>query len=133
MSSINDPISDFLTRIRNAAHAKKDEVSIPNSKLKVRLAEILKEEGYIDDVTIVPDRLQGLLVVKLRYDEDGVSVIRGMRRQSRPGRRVYLGSQALPKVRNGLGTAILSTSQGLMTDQKARAAKVGGEYICSIW
>ncbi len=133
MSAITDPISDFLTRIRNAAHAKKDEVSIPNSKLKARLAEIFKEEGYVDDVTVVPDRHQGLLVVKLRYDEDGLSTIRGMRRESRPGRRVYVGSQELPRVRNGLGTAILSTSQGLMTDQKARAAKVGGEYVCSIW
>jgi small subunit ribosomal protein S8 len=133
MSSINDPIADFLTRIRNAAKARHVDVSIPASKLKGHLAEILKAEGYIEDFTKVPDRLQGLLVVQLRYDEDGKSVIRGIKRESRPGRRIYLGCDDLPKVRNGLGTAVISTSRGLMTDSKARREKVGGEYLCSIW
>jgi small subunit ribosomal protein S8 len=133
MSAINDPIADFLVRIRNAAHAKKDEVSVPASKLKTRMAEILKDEGFIDDFTLVPDRRQGLLVIHLRYLEDGRPVIRGVRRESRPGRRMYVASSKLPRVRNGLGTAILSTSRGLMTDRQARQQQVGGEYVCSIW
>jgi small subunit ribosomal protein S8 len=133
MSSINDPIADFLTRIRNACHAKKDEVSVPASKMKARLAEIFKDEGYIEDFTLVPDKRQGLLVIHLRYQEDGSTVIRGMRRESRPGRRIYVGIERLPKVRNGLGTAVLSTPHGMMTDRKARLERMGGEYICSIW
>jgi small subunit ribosomal protein S8 len=133
MSSITDPIGDMLVRIRNAAKAVKDEVAIPASKPKARLAEILKREGYIADFTMVPDRLQGLLVIKLRYNEDGQSVIRGMRRQSRPGCRRYVPSDKLPKIRNGLGTAIISTSRGVLTDREARKAKVGGEFICAIW
>ncbi len=133
MSSINDPIADFLTRVRNAQMAKHEEVKIPASKIKARMAEILRDEGYIESVTKVPDRLQGLLVLNLRYDEKGRPVILGMKRESRPGRRVYVSSKELPKVRNGLGTAIISTSRGLMTDRKARREKVGGEYLCSIW
>ena len=133
MSGINDPISDFLTRIRNAYQAYHDEVSIPASKLKTRLAEIMKDEGYISDFTFVPDRRQGLLVIALRYGEGGAPIIRGMKRESRPGRRLYIGSGDLPRVRNGLGTAVLSTSKGLMTDRQARREKVGGEYLCSIW
>lgn len=133
MSAINDPIADFLTRIRNACQAYHDEVSIPGSRLKTRLAEIMKDEGYIRDFTFVPDRRQGLLVVTLRYGEGGAPIIRGIRRESRPGRRLYVGSDKLPRVRNGLGTAILSTSRGLMTDRQARREKVGGEYLCSIW
>ena len=133
MSSITDPIADFLTRVRNASLASKDEVHIPASKIKFRLAEILKDEGFIEDVTKVPDRLQGLIVLQLRYDEDGRPVIRGIKRESRPGRRLYVSSLELPKVRNGLGTAIISTSRGVMTDRQARRKKVGGEYLCSIW
>jgi small subunit ribosomal protein S8 len=133
MSGINDPISDFLTRIRNAYRAYHDEVSIPASGLKTRLAEIMKDEGYIDDVTLVPDRRQGLLVIGLRYGEGGAPIIRGIKRESRPGRRLYVSSDKLPRVRNGLGTAILSTSRGLMTDRQARREKVGGEYLCSMW
>jgi small subunit ribosomal protein S8 len=133
MSGINDPISDFLTRIRNAYRAYHDEVSIPASGLKTRLAEIMKDEGYIDDVTLVPDRRQGLLVIGLRYGEGGAPIIRGIKRESRPGRRLYVSSDKLPRVRSGLGTAILSTSRGLMTDRQARREKVGGEYLCSMW
>jgi small subunit ribosomal protein S8 len=133
MSGINDPISDFLTRIRNAYRAYHDEVSIPASGLKTRLAEIMKDEGYIDDVTLVPDRRQGLLVIGLRYGEDGAPIIRGIKRESKPGRRLYVSSDKLPRVRSGLGTAILSTSRGLMTDRQARREKVGGEYLCSMW
>jgi small subunit ribosomal protein S8 len=133
MSGINDPISDFLTRIRNAYRAYHDEVSIPASGLKTRLAEIMKDEGYIDDVTLVPDRRQGLLVIGLRYGEGGAPIIRGIKRESRPGRRLYVSSDKLPRVRNGWGPAILSTSRGLMTDRQARREKVGGEYLCSMW
>lgn len=133
MSSVTDPIADLLTRIRNASHAKKDEVSIPASRFKANVAEILKDEGFIDDFTVVPDRLQGLLVIRLRYDEDGQPAIRGIRRESRPGRRVFLGTTELPRVRNGLGTGIISTPRGVMTDRKARQEKIGGEFVCSIW
>jgi small subunit ribosomal protein S8 len=133
MSSVNDPIADFLVRIRNACHAKKDEVSIPASRFKTQLAEILKSEGFIDDFTTVPDRLQGLLVIQLRYDENGRSVIRGMKRESRPGRRRYVGKDKLPRVRSGLGMAVLSTPRGVMTDRKARLEKVGGEVVFSVW
>jgi small subunit ribosomal protein S8 len=133
MSGINDPISDFLTRIRNACQAYHDEVSIPASKLKTRLAEIIKDECYFNDYTFVPDKQQGLLVITLRYGEGGTAIIRGMKRESRPGRRLYVGSGNLPRVRNGLGTAVVSTSRGLMTDRQARREKVGGEYLCSIW
>ena len=133
MSATNDPISDFLTRIRNAQTAKHTEVTIPASKLKARLAEILKDEGYVDDYTQVPDRLQGIIIVKLRYDENGIPVIQGLKRESKPGRRIYVSSSKLPKVRNGLGTAVISTSHGVMTDSQARRERVGGEYLCSIW
>ena len=133
MSSINDPIADLLTRIRNGSMAAKVEVSIPASNIKNRIAEILKEEGYIEDVTKVPDKLQGLLVLQLRYDDNGLPVIKGIKRESRPSRRVYVASDELPKVRNGLGTAVISTSRGVMTDRQARREKVGGEYLCSIW
>ncbi len=131
--SMSDPIADFLTRIRNACQASKEEVTIPASNQKARLAEILRDEGYIDDFTRVPDKLQGLLIVKLRYADDGKKIIRGLKRESRPGRRVYVGSDNLPRVRNGLGTAIISTSHGILTDKQARRRKVGGEYLCSIW
>jgi small subunit ribosomal protein S8 len=133
MSSINDPIADFLTRICNACQTAKVEVSIPASNLKARLAEILKAEGYIEDVTRVPDKRQGLLVLQLRYDEDGQPVIRGLKRESRPGRRVYVGVDRMPRIRRGLGTAILSTSKGIMTDRQALREKLGGEYVCSVW
>ncbi len=133
MSAINDPISDLLTRIRNGCQVGKEEVSIPASKMKRSLAEILKKEGYLADVSYVPDRLQGLLVMQLKYDEKGKPVIKGLKRESKPSRRVYVGSDDLPKVRYGLGTAILSTSRGVMTDRQARREKVGGEYLCSIW
>jgi small subunit ribosomal protein S8 len=131
--SVTDPIADFLTRIRNACQASHDEVSIPASRLKTRLAEILKGEGYIQDFTLVPDRRQGMLILQLRYDPDGNPVIHGLKRESRPGRRVYVDSESLPRVRKGLGTAILTTSRGVLTDRQARREKVGGEYLCSIW
>ena len=131
--SMSDPIADFLTRIRNACQASHEEVNIPASRLKNHIAGIMKAEGYIEDFTTVPDKLQGLLVIRLRYDSEGRPVIRGLKRESRPGRRTYVASEKLPKVRNGLGTAILTTSRGVMTDRQARREKLGGEFICSIW
>jgi small subunit ribosomal protein S8 len=133
MSAVTDTVADLLTRIRNACQASHDEVSIPASNLKARIAEILKDEGFVEDFTLVPDRRQGVLVIQLRYDSDGRSVIRGLKKESKPGRRIYVDSDNLPRVRNGLGTAILTTSKGVMTDRQARREKVGGEYLCSIW
>ena len=131
--SMSDPIADLLTRIRNACQAYHEEVSIPASKVKVRIAEIMKDEGYIEDCTLVPDRLQGVLVVKLRYGEDGRSVIRGLQRESRPSRRIYVDSENLPKVLNGLGITILSTSKGVLAGSTCRKMGVGGEVLCNIW
>jgi len=127
-----DPISDMLTRIRNGFRADLAEVSIPSSKLKQRVAEILLEEGYIARQTFVPDSKQGVLKIVLKY-EDERSAITGIKRISRPGRRVYVGTNDIPKVLNGIGRAILSTSSGVMTDRRARKAKVGGEVLCAVW
>lgn len=127
-----DPISDMLTRIRNGFRADLAEVSIPSSKLKQRVAEILLEEGYIAGQTFVPDSKQGVLKIVLKY-EDERSAITGIKRISRPGRRVYVGTNDIPKVLNGIGRAILSTSSGVMTDRRARKAKVGGEVLCAVW
>lgn len=131
--SMTDPIADFLTRIRNACQAGKDEVQVPASNLKAHLAEVLRQEGFIADVTRVPDRRQGLLVMKLRYDENGQSCIRGLKRLSRPGRRWYVSVDRIPRVRNGLGVAVLSTPRGVLTDRQARRERVGGELLCSVW
>lgn len=127
-----DPISDMLTRIRNGFRADLAEVSVPSSKLKIRVAEILLEEGYIARQTLVPDSKQGVLKIVLKY-EDERSAITGIKRISRPGRRVYVGADDIPKVLNGIGRAILSTSSGVMTDRKAREARVGGEVLCAVW
>jgi len=127
-----DPISDMLTRIRNGFRADLAEVSVPSSKLKIRVAEILLEEGYIARQTLVPDSKQGVLKIVLKY-EDERSAITGIKRISRPGRRVYVGVDDIPKVLNGIGRAILSTSSGVMTDRKAREARVGGEVLCAVW
>lgn len=129
---VTDPISDFLVRIRNAAKAKKLRVEIPASKMKVGLAEILKKENYIHDYTIVEDNKQNVIKIQLKYS-DGSSAISGLKRISKPGLRVYKDSEELPRVLNGLGTAVISTSKGLMTDKEARIQSVGGEVICYIW
>ena len=131
--SMTDPISDFLARIRNAIVARKHAISLPSSKLKVRLAEIMKQEGYIKSFEFTPDSRQGLLEVELKYDKDNRCAIEGMKRISRPGQRRYTGSADIPKVRNGLGIAVITTSQGLMTDREARRRTLGGEVICAIW
>jgi len=130
---MTDPISDFLTRLRNASKAGLAQCVSPHSKLKESLAQILKHEGFVRDVAAAADdRGHKTLVVTLKY-VDGTPVITGLKRESTPGRRVYFSYQDLPRVLNGLGIAIVSTSQGLMKDQDARRAKLGGELVCTVW
>lgn len=129
---MTDPIADALTRIRNALMARKAEVSFPANRLLKEIVRILKEEGYIEDYTIDSSGVQDVITVKLKYYK-GESVIRSIRRISKPGRRIYVGRRNLPKVIGGLGIAIISTSQGVMTDREARAKGIGGEYICEVW
>jgi small subunit ribosomal protein S8 len=127
-----DPISDMLARIRNAILARHDRTEIPRSVIKERIAEILKAEGYIADYR-VDGSDYGKIVVFLKYGRDRESAIAGLRRRSRPGRRVYVGYRDIPKVHNGLGVAIMSTSRGVMSDKAAREQKVGGEILCEVW
>ncbi len=131
--SMTDPIADFLTRIRNGIMARKLEIDCPKSKIKLKLAEILKEEGFVDAVSKSDDTVQGRIAVTLRYDNRHNSAITGIKRVSKPGQRCYVGATEVPRVRNGLGVAIISTSQGLMTDRKARELGVGGEVLCEVW
>jgi small subunit ribosomal protein S8 len=130
---MTDPIADFLTRIRNALTAHHERVDIPSSKVKVSVARILKEEGYIKNFKIIKDNKQGVLRVFLKYTEDNKSVIRGLERVSRPGRRVYVGKDDIPPTLSGLGVGIVSTSKGILSDREARRQSVGGEMMCSIW
>jgi len=129
---MTDPIADMLSRIRNAATARLDRTEIPFSKLKERIAGLLKAEGYVADY-FVENEHPARLVVLLKYSRDRESAIIGLRRRSRPGRRVYVGHDAIPRVQNGLGVAILSTSRGVMTDRSAREQRVGGEVLCEVW
>ena len=126
------PIADMLTRIRNALTAKHETVEIPASNMKKAIAEILLNEGYISNVEIKEDGVQGSIVVTLKYSKDG-NVITGLKRISKPGLRVYAKSNEIPTVLNGLGTAILSTSKGIMTDKQARANNLGGEVLAFVW
>lgn len=129
---MTDPISDMLSRIRNAILARHDRTEIPLSKLKVNIAEILKQEGYISEYR-TDESGHGKIIVFLKYGRDRESAIAGLRRKSRPGRRVYVGYHDIPKVHNGLGVAIMSTSHGVMSDRAARETKVGGEILCEVW
>jgi len=131
--SMTDPISDMLTRIRNALRASHESVNILSSKLNLNIARVLKSEGYIRNFKIISDGRHRLIRVFLRYDEDGVSVIGGIKRVSKPSSRVYMGYDGIPKVLNGYGVNIVSTSKGLMTDLQARKMRVGGEILCSVW
>jgi small subunit ribosomal protein S8 len=134
--SMTDPIADFLARIRNGIRARKQMVECPRSNLKLRIAEILRDEGYVQTVTSSDDDKQGMLKLALRYDgrtTGAINAITGMRRVSRPGQRSYVPATKVPRVRNGLGIAILSTSQGVMTDKEARTKGVGGEVLCEVW
>ena len=130
---MTDPIADMLTRIRNASKAKHEKVDIPSSKLKVEIAKILKDEGYIKNVKLVKYRRQGLIRVYLKYTDEEMPVIQGLKRISKPGCRVYKGNDAIPKVMAGLGTAILSTPKGIQTGKQAKKDNVGGEVICHVW
>ena len=130
---ITDPVADMLTRIRNANSAKHDTVDVPASNLKKAIAQILLDEGYIKNYQIVDDGTQGVIHITLKYNPGKEKVITGLRRVSKPGLRVYVGTDELPSVLRGLGIAIISTSKGVMTDKKARAAHVGGEVLAFVW
>ena len=131
--TMTDPIADLLTRIRNACRRGKSSVDIPASKLKRQIARILKEEKFIKDYTLIEDDRQGMLRVYLRYGPEKVPLITGLKRISRPGCRIYKKSDELPRVIGGKGVAVISTSQGVLTDSQARKAGVGGEVICYLW
>jgi small subunit ribosomal protein S8 len=130
---MTDPIADMLTRIRNANQAVHDKVDIPTSRLKVEVAKILRAEGFIKNFKVLESDTQGILRIYLRYGQGNQRIITGLRRVSRPGLRVYANSRRLPRVMSGLGVAILSTSQGLMTGRAAKERGVGGEVICHVW
>ena len=131
--SMSDPIADFLTRIRNAQAAHKEWVDIPCSNLKKRIAFVLKEEKYIRDILLIKDDKQDILRLFLNYDMNNESVIKGIQRISKPGCRNYVTSDTLPRVLNGLGIAIITTSKGVMSNKKAKRLKIGGEVLCHVW
>ena len=131
--SMSDPLADMLTRIRNGVQVKFSSVDIPLSNVKKNVAKILKEEGYINDYHIIDDGLQGSLRVDLKYDQNNQGVITGIRRVSKPGRRVYLKADKIPKVMSGLGISVISTSKGVVADTDARKQGVGGEVLCEVW
>ena len=132
--TMSDPIADMLTRIRNANTAKHDTVDVPSSKMKLAIADILVAEGYVKGYEVIEDGIKSTLRISLKYGEDkNVKVITGLKRISKPGLRVFAGKDELPKVLGGLGTAIISTDKGLMTDKAARKAGLGGEVIAFIW
>ena len=130
---ITDPIADMLTRIRNAGTAKHETVDVPASKMKISIAQILLDEGYIKGFQIIDDGTQGNIRITLKYLPGKQRVIQGLRRVSKPGLRVYAGADELPRVLNGLGIAIISTSKGVMTDKEARKLHVGGEVLAFVW
>ena len=130
---MSDVIADMLTRIRNANNAKHQTVDIPASNMKKAIAEILTEEGYVKSYQVIDDGKQGTIRITLKYLNGKQKVIRGIRRVSKPGLRIYAGYEDMPKVMNGLGIAIVSTSKGIMTDKKARATKIGGEVLAFVW
>ena len=130
---ISDVIADMLTRIKNASNAKHETVDIPASNMKKAIADILLEEGYIKAVSVIEDGKQGVIRVTLKYEQGKVRAIRGIKRVSKPGLRIYSNCEDMPKVMNGLGIAIVSTSKGIMTDKKARRENVGGEVLAFVW
>ncbi len=131
--SMTDPIADMLTRIRNAGEAHFDKVDIPASRMKISLAKIFKEEGFIKNYKVIKDSRQALLRVYLKYADKQRPLIQGLKRVSKPGRRVYAGHEELPRVQGGLGVAVISTSKGVVADRHARKLQVGGEVLCEIW
>lgn len=131
--SMTDPIADLLSRIRNAVMIKADTVEVPASRVKANIVKVLRDEGMIESFKLTRDGGKATIKIQLSYDEKGISVIRGLRRVSRPGLRRYTGAGDVSKVRSGSGIAILSTSKGVMTGRSAKTAKVGGEYLCEVW
>lgn len=131
--TMTDPIADMLTRIRNAIMASYDTVEIPSSRMKINIAKVLKFEGYIRNYRITKDGTQDIIVIYLKYNEDKSPVIKGLKKISKPSCRIYTRCKRIPKVLNGLGINIISTSKGVMTDREARKMGVGGEIICSVW
>jgi small subunit ribosomal protein S8 len=131
--SMNDPISDLLTRVRNALQVRHADVTMPRSALKEEICRLLEKEGYIDSFTVAGEGAQASIRIALRYTEEGGSVIHGLRRVSRPSLRVYVGSGEIRPVRSGLGISVISTSQGIMTGKQAREKNVGGEVLCEVW
>ena len=129
---VTDPIADFLTRVRNALHAKKKFVEIPSSNMKLKMAEILKTNNFIKDFNVIEDSKQNVIRIHLKY-KNGEPSITGLKKISKPGLRSYVGKEDLPRVLNGLGLAVLSTSKGLLTEKQAKIESVGGEVICHIW
>jgi len=130
---VTDPIADMLTRIRNALQAKRSQVDLPASRLKREVAHILAEEGYIKGYTSLEDGRHGILRLYLKYDDQGRPVLQGLKRMSRPGRRLYAGRSEVPKAMGGIGTTIVSTSRGVLTDRECRKLGVGGEVLCMVW
>lgn len=131
--SLTDPIADYLTRIRNAAGARHSKVDIPASKITGEITKILKDEGYINNFTLIDDQKQGIIRIYLKYDNKKKCAITGIQRVSRPGFRRYTRVNEIPRVLNGLGVTILSTPKGILTDVKARSERVGGEILCNVW
>lgn len=131
--SMTDPMADMLTRIRNAGMASHAKLDVPSSNVKVAVATVLKDLGYIKNLKVISDNKQGILRIYLKYDANQQPLIHEIKRVSTPGRRVYVGKDEIPRVKNGLGASILSTSQGVMDDVAARQAQVGGEVICTVW
>ncbi len=130
---MTDPISDMLTRIRNAGKARHAETACASSKQKLAIAKVLEEEGFLGEVRVEPREGQPKLVMTVRYEDDGRPLIDGIVRVSKPGRRVYVGARDIPKVRNGLGISVISTSKGILSDRNAREPSVGGEVVCEVW
>ncbi len=130
---LTDPIADMLTRIRNAAMIKAEKVDVPASRLKLEIAKILKEEGFIRAYKILKDKKQGILRITLKYTADNAPIISGIKRISKPGRRVYAGKDEIPSVMGGVGVSILSTSRGIFVDKTCKREKVGGEILCYVW
>ena len=131
--AMSDPLADMLTRIRNATMVKFESVEIPKSKIKVNVAKVLQEEGYIEGWKVTDEGPQGTLIINLKYGPDGESVITGLQRVSKPGLRQYARAGSIPTVLNGLGVSIISTSKGLVTDRAARKSNTGGEILCNVW
>ena len=131
--SMTDPVADLLNHIRNATLVRHDRTDVPASKMKLEIAKILKQEGFIRTFKLLDEGPQGLIRIYLKYAEDGEPAIHGMHRVSKPGRRVYRRVDGLPRVRNGLGVAVVSTNRGVLTDEQARSLQVGGEVLCEIW